>query len=46
MQVADDPVTLKEMKAIAAITLFARNNEQWRREVDCFLDDDWVRLYH
>lgn len=46
MQVADDPVSLKDMKAIAAITLFARNDEQWRREVDCFLDDDWVRLYH
>ena len=46
LQVADDPVSLKDMKAIAALTLFARNNEQWRREVDCFLDDDWVRLYH
>ncbi len=46
LQVADDPVSLKDMKAIAALTLFARNNEEWRREVDCFLDDDWVRLYH
>lgn len=46
LQMADDPVSLKDMKAIAALTLFARNNEEWRREVDCFLDDDWVRLYH
>jgi len=46
MQVAEDPVSLKEMKAIAALTLFSRNHEEWRREVDCFLDDDWVRLYH
>ena len=46
LQVADEPVSLKDMKAIAALTLFARNNDEWRREVDCFLDDDWVRLYH
>lgn len=46
LQVADDEVTLKEMKTIAALTLFARSNDEWRREVDCFLEDDWSRLYH
>lgn len=46
LEMADDEVSLKEMKAIAALTLFARSNDEWRREVDCFLDDDWSRLYH
>lgn len=46
LQVADDEVTLKEMKTIAALTLFARSNDEWQREVDCFLEDDWSRLYH
>jgi Smg protein len=46
LQVAEDEITLKEMKAIAAMTLFAHTNDEWRREVDCFLADDWGRLYH
>ncbi len=46
LRMADDEVSLKEMKAIAALTLFARSNDDWRREVDCLLQDDWGRLYH
>ncbi len=46
LQTAEDEVTLKEVKAISALTLFARSQDEWRREVDCFLEDDWSRLYH
>jgi Smg protein len=46
LQVAEDEITLKEIKTIAALTLFARSNDDWRREVDCFMEDDWSRLYH
>ncbi len=46
LQMSDDEITLKEMKSLAALTLFARSNDEWRREVDCFLQDDWGRLYH
>jgi Smg protein len=46
LQIADDEVSLKEMKSLAALTLFARSNDEWRREVDCFLQDDWGLLYH
>lgn len=46
MQVAEDELTLKEVKTLTALTLFARSHEDWRREVDCFMEDDWSRLYH
>jgi Smg protein len=46
MQVAEDELSLKEMKTLTALTLFARSHEDWRREVDCFMEDDWSRLYH
>lgn len=46
LQVAEDEVTLKEVKTMTALTLFARSHEDWRREVDCFMEDDWSRLYH
>ena len=28
------------------LTLFTRSHDEWRREVDCILEDDWSRLYH
>jgi len=43
---AEDEVTLSELKTITAFTFFARSQDQWRREVDCILDNDWSRLYH
>lgn len=43
---AEDEVSLDELKAIAALTVFARSQVEWQREVDCILDDDWTRLYH
>ncbi len=46
LQVAEDEVSLKEIKAISALTLFVKSNNDWRREVDCFMEDDWSRLYH
>jgi Smg protein len=46
MHAAEDGLTLKEFKTIAALTLFARSHDDWRREVDCFMEDDWSRLYH
>lgn len=46
LQMTDDEVSLKEVKAITALTLFARFQDDWLREVDCFLEDDWARFYH
>jgi Smg protein len=46
LRVADDEVSLKELKTITALTLFARSHEDWRREVEYIMEDDWSRLYH
>lgn len=43
---SEDEVTLGELKTLTALTLFARSHEDWRREVDCIMEDDWARLYH
>ena len=43
---ADDPLTLQEIKMIAALTLLSRNNTLWQREIDCCLQNDWNRIYH
>jgi len=43
---AEDPVNLQEMKILTALTLMARNNNQWQREIDCLMTDDWARIYH
>lgn len=43
---AEDQVGLREIKSLTALTLFARTNDEWRREVDCFMEDDWTRIYH
>lgn len=43
---SDDEVSLDDLKIITSLTLFARNQSEWHREVDCLLDEDWSRLYH
>ena len=45
-QTADDEVDLKELKTLAALTLFTRAQDDWIRDVDFILEDDWSRLYH
>ena len=46
LQSGDDEVTLKDLKAIIALTLFARSHDDWRWQMDCLFEDDWSRLYH
>ncbi len=43
---AEDPVSLQEIKIITALTLLARNSNQWQREIDCMMTEDWARIYH
>ena len=43
---AEDPIGLQEIKLIAALTLLSSSNSLWQREIDCFLDNDWNRIYH
>jgi Smg protein len=43
---AEDPISLQEIKIIAALTLLSRNSNLWQREIDCFLQNDWNRIYH
>ena len=45
-QTADDEVDLRELKTLAALTLFTRAQDDWIRDVDFILEDDWSRLYH
>lgn len=45
-QTADGEVGLKELKTLAALTLFTRAQDDWIRDVDFILEDDWSRLYH
>jgi len=44
LQIADDEVTLKEIKTITVLAMFANSQNEWRREFDCLLEDDWQRL--
>ena len=44
LQMADDEVTLKEIKTVTVLAMFANSHNQWRREYDCLLEDDWPRL--
>jgi len=44
MQMAEDEVTLKEIKTITVLAMFANSHNEWRREYDCLLEDDWPRL--
>lgn len=42
----EEPVSLQEMKILTALTLLARNSNQWQREIDCLMTEDWARIYH
>jgi len=44
VHMTDDEVSLKEIRTIAILALFARSQHQWRQEFDCLLEDDWSRL--
>jgi Smg protein len=41
-----EELTINELKTVTALILFARSHDDWRREVDCIMEDDWSRLYH
>lgn len=43
---AEEPVSLQEMKILTALSLLARNSNQWQREIDCLMTEDWARIYH
>jgi Smg protein len=43
---AEEPVSEQEIKLITIMTLLSRSNSLWQREIDCFLDNDWARIYH
>jgi len=43
---ADDMVTEQEIKLITILTLLSRSNCLCLREIDCFLENDWSRIYH
>lgn len=43
---AEDPVTAQEIKLLTILTLLLRSNDTWLREIDCFMDNDWQRIYH
>ena len=46
MQVSEDGLTLKEMRVIAALTILARTQVEWQREMSFILDEDWTRIYN
>jgi len=46
VRAAEDPLSLQEVKMITALTMLSRTNSLWQREIDCFLDNDWARIYH
>jgi Smg protein len=43
---AEDAVTEQEIKLITILILLSRSNSLWIREIDCFLENDWARIYH
>jgi Smg protein len=46
VQLDEDEITLADVKNLTALTLLTRSHNDWLREVDCFMADDWTRLYH
>ncbi|RME40437.1 MAG: DUF494 family protein [Deltaproteobacteria bacterium] len=40
----DEQLSLEDIKSLTALTLFAHSQQDWQREVDCFMSDDWTRL--
>lgn len=43
---AEEPVSLQEIKILTALSLLAKNSNQWQREIDCLMTEDWARIYH
>ncbi len=43
---AEEPVSLQEIKILTALSLLAKNSNQWQREIDCLINEDWARIYH
>jgi len=46
VQAAEDQINLQEIKLISALTLLSHSNDLWQREIDCFFNSDWSRIYH
>jgi len=46
MQMAEEEISLTEIKALTAMSLYNRSLGDWHREVDILLDEDWSSLYH
>jgi Smg protein len=46
LNMGEDELALKDVKTLTALSLFARSQHEWLREVDCFMEDDWARMYH
>ncbi|MDW7646166.1 MAG: DUF494 family protein [Desulfuromonadales bacterium] len=46
LQMAEDEVSLKEIKTITALTLFTHSQDAWLRDADFIMEDDWAQLYH
>lgn len=46
LQAAEDPINIWEIKLITMLSLLTRSERLWMREIDCFLDNDWGRIYH
>ena len=42
---AEDPINEQEIKLITIMTLLSRSSSLWLREIDCFLENDWGRIY-
>ncbi len=43
---AEESVSLQEIKILTALSLLAKNSNQWQREIDCLMTEDWARIYH
>ena len=43
---AEESVSLQEMKILTALSLLTKNSNQWQREIDCLMTEDWARIYH
>ncbi|MBN2427339.1 MAG: DUF494 family protein [Deltaproteobacteria bacterium] len=46
VSVEEDGISFQELKAVIALTLFSRSLEQYGREMECILKDEWSLLYH
>jgi len=46
LQVAEEGLSLKEVRIIAALTVLARCQVEWQREMSFILEDDWAHIYN